>query len=145
MTDRPADFTPHVHLPAGYLPAGRKVRAVCSCGQTTTPRVNEDRALAALLAEHGWTPPICALCGTDHQGYPGRDWDSLRLHDVEILVDPATGGTFLVCRGMPRSCRDGAAQKQLHLDRAVADGFGFELPRPRLRVVDRAAEPDEQA
>ncbi|WP_040840848.1 hypothetical protein [Nocardia brevicatena] len=53
MNDRPADFTPCVHLPSGYLPAGRKVRAVRSYGRATTPRASEDRAPAALLTDGG--------------------------------------------------------------------------------------------
>ncbi|MGW5384003.1 hypothetical protein [Nocardia sp. NPDC003963] len=135
MVDRTADVTPAVHLPWGYLPSGRRVRAVCSCGFATTPRASEARALAALLDDHGWTPPICATCGHDHQGYPGRDWEALRDRDIQILTDPATGGTFLVCRDLPQSCREGSAQRQLHLDRAAFDAFGLELP-PRLRVIE---------
>jgi hypothetical protein len=68
------------------------------------------------------------------RGHPGRDWDALRNVDVQILTDAHTGGTFLVCRGMPQSCLDGQAQIQLRLDRAAADGLGFELPA-RLRAV----------
>ncbi|MBF6301651.1 hypothetical protein IU459_29535 [Nocardia amamiensis] len=127
-------------LPAGFTPVGRKVRAWCMCGWCTTPRVNQDRALDALLSEHGWTAPICALCETDYRPHvPGRNggfdgWLELRRL-VEILTDPATGDKFLACAGMPQSCRDGAKQKQLQLDRDVADGFGIELPRPTLRLV----------
>jgi hypothetical protein len=98
--------------------------------------VDKERALTALLSEHGYTEPVCAVCGTDHQAYPGRSWDDLRNRYVEILTDESTGDTFLVCRGMPTSCRDGAAQKQLRLDRSVADGFGIDMPRPTLRVID---------
>jgi hypothetical protein len=91
--------------------------------------------LAALLDDHGWTPPICVTCGPDHQGYPGRNWEALRARNVQILTDPATGGTFLVCRDLPQSCREGSAQRQLHLDRAAFDAFGLELP-PRLCVIE---------
>jgi hypothetical protein len=108
---------------------------VCSCGYTTTPRASETRALAALLDNHGWTPPICVTCGHDHQGYPGRNWEALRARDIQILTDPASGGTFLVCRDLPQACREGSAQRQLHLDRAAFDAFGLELP-PRLRVIE---------
>lgn len=123
-----------VHLPSGYLPVGKKIRAVCACGWMTTPRATEDRALTALLQDHGWTAPICVLCEQDHQGHVGRDWAALR-REVEILDDPR-GGTFLVCRDSPQSCRDRADQRMLHLDRAAAEGFGIDVPRPRLRVVE---------
>ena len=123
---------PHrVHLPWGIVPAGQKVRAVCSCGHRGAPHADRDRAVEALLSRHGSNSPRCALCGRDHHGH---HWDELRDRYLEILIDPGTGDEILVCRGMPQSCRDGAAQKQLHLDRKVADGFGLELP-PRLRVV----------
>jgi hypothetical protein len=44
-----------VHMRDGYLPAGNKYRACCSCGYTTTPRVSETRARHALLAAHQLT------------------------------------------------------------------------------------------
>ncbi|MFC9898543.1 hypothetical protein ACFVMC_33035 [Nocardia sp. NPDC127579] len=128
-----------VHLPSGYLPVGKKFRAVCACGWLTTPRVTEERALDALLKDHGWTAPICVLCEKDHQGYVGRDWFALQ-REVEILDDPATGGTFLVCRDSPQSCRDRTDQRMLHLDRTVAESFGIDMPRPRLRVVESRLE-----
>jgi len=121
-------------LPWGFLPAGRRVRAACSCGVTTTPRVDRDRALQALLAEHGYTEPTCVLCDRDHlEGQSLHQWNAVRNQRVEILSDEY--GPFIVCRGMPLSCRDGAARKQLRLDSNVADAFGFALPRPRLRLV----------
>ncbi|GAB3901753.1 hypothetical protein GCM10029964_091020 [Kibdelosporangium lantanae] len=127
-----------VCLPWGYLPSGRNVRAVCSCGHHTTPRVDQARALDALLSEHGHTMPVCQTCGTD---YTGHSWEQLR-HDLEILTEPATGDEFLTCRGMPRSCRDGGAQRQLHLDRAAEEALGVPLlpERPRLRVIPGGAD-----
>jgi hypothetical protein len=122
-----------VCLPWGFLPVGQRVRAACACGFTTSPRVDSDRALQALLTEHGHTEPKCVLCDRNHlQGQSLRDWDAVRRR-VEILPDGA--GSFLVCRGMPRSCRDCADRKQLRLDSEVAEAFGLELPRPRLRAV----------
>lgn len=109
----------------------------------TTPRATEDRALTALLSDHGWTVPICVLCEKDHQGYVGRDWFALQ-REVEILDDPHTGGTFLVCRNSPQSCRDRTDQRMLHLDRTVAEGFGIDIPRPRLRVVEGGAGPTSE-
>jgi hypothetical protein len=46
---------------------------------------------------------------------------------------------FLACAGMPQSCRDGADHKQLSLERYVADGFGIDLPRPRMRPIHGGA------
>jgi hypothetical protein len=125
-----------VHLIDGLAPSGRKVYAVCSCGFRTTPRVSEGRALAALVQTHPLTDPTCALCGAEHAGH---GWLALRSRYVQILTDPATGDEFLTCRGLPRSCRDGAAQRQLHLDRAAADAFGLEPRPPALRVVGGTA------
>lgn len=48
---------------------------------------------------------------------------------------------FLVCWGMLASCRDGAARKQLRLDRSVADGFGIEMPLPTMRVINGGDRP----
>jgi len=121
-----------VHLPWGYLPVGQRVRAVCSCGFGTSPRVDERRALDSLLSEHGVDSPVCWLCGTDHHGH---SWEELRTSHLDVLTDPATGDQFLACRGMPRACRDGAAQQQLHLDQAAADQLGIDIPRPKVRLI----------
>ncbi len=121
-----------VHLIDGLARSGARVRAVCTCGYATSPRANEERAVFALRVEHELTEPVCALCGTEHSGH---DWQSLRSRYVQILTDPGTGDQFLTCRGLPRSCQDGAAQRQVHLDRAVAESFGIELRRPDLRIV----------
>lgn len=130
MTESPR----RVCLPWGFRPAGQRIRAACSCGFTTTPRASRDRALDALLAEHGHTDATCVLCDRDHlEGSSLRQWDALRNWRIEILSDGHD--SFVVCRGMPRSCRDGAARKQLRLDSEVADAFGLALPRPRLRLV----------
>src|SRR5262249_8522645 len=104
-------FSDHVHLMDGFLPAGRKVRAVCSCGYQTSPRVDERRALQALESEHGYTRPVCVLCGRD---YEDRTWQQLRDMDLQVLTDPATGAEFIACRDAPPACREGAAQRQIH-------------------------------
>lgn len=88
--------------------------------------------MAGLLSEHGFNQPACRLCGTDHHGH---SWDELLGRYVEIMVDPSTGDEFLVCRGFPQACKDGAAQRQLHLDQAAGAALGIELPRPELRLV----------
>lgn len=121
MLDSTTDFANQVHLPWGYLPSGRKVRAACSCGFLTTARVDEARALAALLTGHGYTDPVCAVCEKNHHYARAYEsavsrWDNLRHNQIEILTDDGTGGTFLVCRGMPPSCRPSVAQQQTHTD-----------------------------
>ena len=124
-------FNPRrVHLMAGFAPSGKRVRAVCSCGEATTPRADQARALAALLAEHGTTRAQCALCGRDHDG---ESWQ--RIRDALTILDDPLDGEFLACRDMPRSCREGAAQRQVHLDRAAFDALGVAKPPPALRVV----------
>jgi hypothetical protein len=128
-----------VHLPWGYVPSSRqRVRAFCSCGWGTTPRADRGRALDALITEHGYTAPVCALCDTDFLA-EGHSWDDIRNRDLEILLDGSN--QFLACKGAPRRCRDGAAQKQLHLDQAVAQSFGITMPRPRLRLSSEEPTP----
>lgn len=121
-----------IHLMTGFAPSGRRVRAVCACGYATTPRIGEQRALDALQAEHGSSRPQCALCGRD---YAGHSWQQLRDTDLRILTDPATGAQFLVCRELTQDCSDGAAQRQLHLDRAALESRGLPVPAPRLRLL----------
>ncbi|MFF5037900.1 hypothetical protein [Nocardia salmonicida] len=132
MTTEPAPE--RVCLPWGFLPVGKKVRAVCACGFVTTPRVNKDRAVYALTTEHGYTDPVCVLCGRNHlEGRSLHHWEALRNKHIEILT--YEHGPFVVCRGTPQSCRDLTDQKMLHLGRTVAEGFGIEMPPPRLRLV----------
>lgn len=121
-----------VHLIDGLAPSGQKVSAVCSCGFRTTPRATEERALAALRQTHPLTTPTCELCGREH---PRHDWLALRSRHVQVHTDPATGNQFLVCRGLARSCQNGAEQRQMHLDRTAFEAFGLQPGRPTLRVV----------
>jgi hypothetical protein len=122
--------TARVHLMDGFAPSGKRVRAVCSCGYATTPRADQNRALTALLSEHGYTRPVCALCGRD---YEGLSWQQIR--DGLAVLNDRLDGEFLACRDMPQSCRDGAAQRQVQLDRAAFEQLGAELPSPRLRLI----------
>lgn len=132
MTEQPRT----VHLPTGYTHVGKKIRGWCACGYSTTPRVDQARALDALLSEHGYTDPLlCELCDANHSG---SVWAAV-LRRIEIR-DDHDGTTYVVCRGMPKSCQDGAARKQLRLDSAVSAAFGIDLPRPRLRVVRAPGE-----
>ena len=119
-----------MHLMAGFAPSGTRVRAVCSCGEATTPRADQARALAALRAEHGTTHPQCAVCGHD---YEGQSWQ--RIRDALVILDAGADGEFLACRDAPKSCLDGAAQRQVHLDRAAFDALGVDKPPPVLRVL----------
>ena len=124
-----------IHLMDGFAPSDGRVRAVCTCGAATTPRASEALALAALRAEHGTSHPRCALCGRD---YEGLSWRQIR--DALAILEDRLDGEFLACRDMPKSCRDGAAQRQVHLDRAAFDALGVAKPPPVLRAVkgDRA-------
>jgi hypothetical protein len=116
---------------AGFAPSGRRVRAVCSCGEATTPRASQARALAALLAEQGTSRPRCTLCGRNYEGQP---WQEIR-DALVVVFDVGIDGEFLACRDMPQSCRDGAARRQVHLDRAAFDALGIPKPAPVLRVL----------
>jgi hypothetical protein len=119
-----------VHVLAGIFGGGRRIRAACWCGWTTTPRVTKERALAAFRAAHPTDPLVCALCGRTRSepDYLGRPAALRVLDDGELPP-------ILVCRDLDRACRDGAAQRQVHLDRAAFDAFDAEPPRPRFRVV----------
>jgi hypothetical protein len=100
----------------------------------TTPRVSENRARAALSADHPLDLPESALCGRQR---PATDPDAGRLKDLKILtITGATVEQVLVCKTDLTACRDGAIQRQMHLDRAAFEGFGLEPPIPRLRLID---------
>jgi hypothetical protein len=129
-----------VHLVDGLVPAGRKTRAVCTCGERTTPRASDGLAVAALLAEHGMTRPACSLC---ERGFDHLTWVQIKnvlvIHDVD-------GRQFLACRGMPDECTQLYLPRQAALDeaaeRAAAELAAFvasrrdESPvRRRLRLV----------
>jgi hypothetical protein len=49
-----------VHMRDGFGPVGKKHRAYCSCGYATTPRASQERAAAALNAEHKLSLPVWA-------------------------------------------------------------------------------------
>jgi hypothetical protein len=121
----------------GYLPAGSaKYRACCSCGYATTPRTSERRARQALLLDHPLTHPVCVLCDRYR---PDADPDTGRLDDLEIFNDRGPDDQILVCKTDLQACRDAAAQRQLHLDRAAFEAFDLDYTPPRPRSV-----PDKQ-
>lgn len=117
------------HLFSGLAPAaGGKVRACCTCGYRTSPRAGLVRARTALEVDHALSLPTCGLCGRTRS-----DRDEIgRYTDVEILTDDQVGDHMIVCRHAPQTCRDLAARRQVHLDRAV---LGDTTPPPTLRVV----------
>jgi len=89
-----------VHLPAGFSPAGRRVRVVCHCGWASTPLVDQRRALAALVQEHGWSEPTCGRCGRDRtpSGISPDDQALLGMHrDVQIVPAGRPGTEMLLC------------------------------------------------
>jgi hypothetical protein len=123
-----------VHMHNGYLPAtAKKNRACCSCGYTTGPYPTAEEARHALLGEHPTDPPVCRLCGAAR-------WDtdplSGRWVDLEILTVSPDDQILACCTDM-KQCRDRAAQRQLHLDRAAYDELGLDnFPAPKLRSAD---------
>lgn len=96
-----------VHLPAGFKPAGLRVRAVCHCGWTSTPRVDQRRALAALAEDHGWSEPKCARCGRNWtpSGVTTVDAALLGMHrDVQIVDAGRPGRERLLCASDVGAC-----------------------------------------
>lgn len=69
---------------AGFTPAGRKVRAVCTCGLLTTPRVDEARAADA-RSEHANSHVVCARCGRDREDR--NLFGQERYNHLRMLVD----------------------------------------------------------
>jgi len=121
--------TARPHLFSGLAPAaGDKVRACCTCGYRTSPRVSRVRARNALEADHGTSLPTCGLCGRTRWE---RD-EIGRYTDVEVLTDDQVGDHMIVCRDAPSRCRDLAARRQVDLDRAV---LGDATPPPTLRMI----------
>lgn len=134
---------------AGYTSAGRKVRAWCTCGWQSTPRVDERRALDALESEHGFSDSVCARCGRDRGHDLVLTWRERYTH-LQLLVDGephadvlaavrasyATDEAWsvwrerdqvLVCADDLETCRALATQRQADVDEPP--------PRPTLRVV----------
>lgn len=121
--------TEYPHLFSGLAPAaGSKVRACCTCGYRTSPRVSLVRARTALELDHGTSLPTCGLCGRTRW-----DRDEIgRYADVEILTDDQVGDQMIVCRDAPITCRDLAARRQVQLDRIA---LGDATPPRALRVI----------
>jgi hypothetical protein len=99
-----SDWQNHVHLPAGYVRTGTAVSAVCHCGWSTAPLAQDGLALLAFAQGHGWTVPICVLCGRDRSP---DDADLAGMHaNLQVVPDP--GGDppeMLICRTELDTCR----------------------------------------
>ncbi len=69
-------------FPDGHLPSSRgRVRAVCHCGEVTTPRASTKLADEALSCEHGWfaAPDGCAICRQKYEDV--RPWEAFTVLD----------------------------------------------------------------
>lgn len=97
----PMSTAGRVHLLSGILGGGRRVRAACSCGWTTTPRVSTDRALAAFRDEHGSDTPrsqdaanrasSSSVSGATHASC------ATSAHTVPQVLAAAAGSTTTSC------------------------------------------------
>lgn len=131
-------MTRALHFLAGFAPAGQKVRAVCHCGEATTPRVNRARAREALEAEHGFTSPECALCGRDAAADSTIGFDeAYRRLRVVPITDPLPGEQpeFFACRDTD-TCLPIARERQHEADKAAFLALGM---RPNLRLIQGGA------
>jgi hypothetical protein len=123
-----------LHVLAGYQVSGGGLRAVCRCGQTGPPRAGEDRAAAALDAQHRLDPLPCGVCGRRRVS----DIVLCRPEEVGLVIRPAVGGSlpdieYLAGADDLPTC----AQLQQRLARSVAeaDAYCRRLRRPCLRLI----------
>ena len=127
-----------LHVLAGYHVSEAGLRAVCRCGHTGPPRAGEDRAAAALDAQHRLDPLQCGIC--ERQRVP--DTILRRPEEVGLVIRPAVGGPlpdleYLACADDLATCARLAAQIQRRLERsaAEADDYCRRLRRPYLRLI----------
>ena len=127
-----------LHVLAGYQVSGAWLRAVCRCGHTGPPRTVEDRAAAALDAQHRLDPLQCGIC--ERPRVP--DTIRCRPEEVGLVIRPAVGGPlpdieYLACADDLATCARLAAQLQQRLERsaAEADDYCRRLLRRHLRLV----------
>ncbi len=127
-----------LHVLAGYHVSGAGVRAVCRCGHTGPPRAVEDRAAAALDAQHRLDPLQCGVC--ERQRVPQTILH--RPEEVGLVIRPAVGGPlpdieYLACADDLATCARLAAQLQQRLERsaAEADDYCRRLLRRHLRLI----------
>ena len=85
-----------MHLLADVTASGRRFRAYCTCGWSTTLRVERRRAIEALKTGHGYQDPVCDLCGRNRTD-TNLPWSQRNDH-VRVLVDEPNGDQLVVCR-----------------------------------------------
>jgi hypothetical protein len=127
-----------LHVLAGYQVSGAGLRAVCRCGHTGPPRAVEERAAAALDAQHRLDPLQCGVC--ERQRVP--DTILCRPEEVGLVIRPAVGGPlpdieYLACADDLPTCAQRAVRLQQRLARSVAeaDAYCRRLCRPHLRLI----------
>jgi len=127
-----------LHVLAGYQVSGAGLRAVCRCGHPGPRRAVEDRAAAALNAQHRLDPLQCGVC--ERQRVP--ETVLCRPEEVGLVIRPAVGGPlpdieYLACADDLSACARLAAQLQRRLARSVAeaDAYCRRLRRPYLRLI----------
>jgi hypothetical protein len=105
LTGTPPFLGPRrVHLLADVTPSGRRFRAYCTCGWSTTPRVDRRRAIEALETGHGYQDPVCDVCRRDRTD-TNLPWSQRNDHVHAFVVEP-NGDQFVVCRDDRRACSD---------------------------------------
>src|SRR3954470_17574048 len=120
-----------LHVLAGYQVSGAGVRAVCRCGHTGPPRAVEDRAAAALDAQHRLDPLPCGVC--ERQRVP--DAILCRPEEVGLVIRPAVGGPlsdieYLAGADDLPICARLAARLQQRLARSAAEADAHCRPLP---------------
>jgi hypothetical protein len=117
VTGTPPSLGPRrVHLLADVTASGRRFRAYCTCGWSTTPRVDRRRAIEALETGHGYQDPVCDLCGRNRTD-TDLPWSQRNDH-VRLLVDEPNGDQLVVCRDDTRACSDLTRRAQLQVVRS---------------------------
>ena len=82
-----------VHVPDGFINAGARVRATCSCGWCTTPERSPAAAEQVLAERHGRDRLICSGCRTAR---PRTGPGGVPL-DLTPCIDLRTGSMALFC------------------------------------------------
>jgi hypothetical protein len=115
-TETPSSPGPRrVHLLADVTASGHRFRARCTCGWSTTPRVDKHRAAEALETGHGYQDPVCDLCGRDRTD-TNLPWSQRNDH-VRVLVDEHSGDLLVVCRDDKQACWDLTRRPRLQVVR----------------------------
>jgi hypothetical protein len=94
-TPAPVEFV-LVHRMEGFVSRSRGWAACCRCGYTTTPRVRQDRAFAALCYDHQLDVPECVLCGLT---LDLSDWQTVR-DSFMVFHDDFRRREHVMCRDL---------------------------------------------